>query len=135
MKTRTFKTRIALAVVGALAVCLLALAACSNASGGNASGGTSFTFEDDGQNVHVIAENGSNSTQATKIEVKSASGLTVTSTVNEGLFHVTITDSSGKAVFDKDIEKSDSASVPVEGTVEVQVDAISASGKLDITQA
>lgn len=92
----------------------------------------SFSIDSDDSGIHVTAKNGSNSVGTQTITAKPGVGLTIKAIVNEGSFHVKMTDSADKVVFDEDIAKSTTKSVSVEGTVRVEVRANAADGIVDI---
>ena len=129
---KTKKTMMLVAAISALTVCLLALCAC----GVNAGVGVVFSIDSDADGIHVVAENGSDSSGSEKMTVESGSELVITPEINKGSFEVKVTNSADEVVFEKEItDNTIFKTVPVEGEVEVEVQAVAADGTLEISQA
>jgi hypothetical protein len=117
-----------LAVVCVLALCLVCLVACGSSTN------TLFTIDADESGIHAIAVGGANGEGVESIDIERGRSLSVGVVVNEGTFHVRVTDEGGASVFDKDVTESATYALGIDGAIGVEVTATGADGSVDVTQ-
>lgn len=120
---------LAMAVAFALCLCgLVGLVACGASSRGL------FTIDTDEAGIHVVAENEADGEGSESITVDEGHSLSIAVAIDEGTFHVKVTDSAGAAVFDKDVTENATYAVGIDGEIGTEIQAIGASGTIDIAQ-
>lgn len=114
------KRIIALAMALVMAV---TLAACASAS---------LKVDSDDSGIHAVATGGASGSANGSITIEEHYGLCVNHIVSKGSFHIKATNESGAVVFEKDITDNVADLVPVQGEIEVEIEAKDAEGTIDV---